>query len=273
MPSSADTTDDEVAEVAEATGRTGPTAAAGGAGEDHPAPRRPGKAGRRVAAAVSVFGELLITTGLVLGLFVAYSLWWTNVLANQEAQRDSSAVRDSWEQTEGGGDDAAAVYDAEDGIGFLHVPAMAEGDILIKEGIDLDTLNGGVAGYYDEPVRSAMPWDRDGNFSLAAHRDGNGAKFHHIDRIEEGDAIVFETRNTWYIYTAYAVLPETSKYNVRVLDPVPEESGVTEPGRYITLTTCTPVYSSKYRYVVWGELERTEPVDENRTPPAELRDS
>ncbi len=46
-----------------------------------PAPRRR----HPVAAAVGVFGELLITAGLVLGLFVAYSLWWTNVLADREA--------------------------------------------------------------------------------------------------------------------------------------------------------------------------------------------
>jgi tryptophan synthase beta chain len=142
---------------------------------------------------------------------------------------------------------------------------------LVKEGIELATLNGGVAGFYNDPVESAMPWDRSGNFSLAAHRDGHGAKFNGIHKIRSGDPIVFETRNTWYVYRAYAILPETSKYNIGVLDPIPEESGKTEAGRYITLTTCTPVYTSKYRYVVWGELERTEEIDENRTPPAELR--
>ena len=56
-----------------------------------------------------------------------------------------------------------------------------------------------------------------------------------------------------------------------MLDAVPKESGKKKPGRYITLTTCTPVYTSTYRYVVWGELERTEKVDAERTPPEELR--
>ncbi|NUW05273.1 class E sortase, partial [Streptomyces sp. CAI 127] len=32
----------------------------------------------------------------------------------------------------------------------------------------------------------------------------------------------------------------------------------------------TPVYTSKYRYIVWGELERTEKVDKDRTKPVEL---
>lgn len=234
--------------------------------------KRPGRATRIIAGAVSVFGELLITAGIVLGLFVAYSLWWTNVVANQEAQRDGNAVRELWEE-EPAEPGEPPVYDAEEGIGFLHVPEMTGSEILVKEGIDLSILNGGVAGYYDTPVESAMPWDDEGNFSLAAHRDGHGAKFHNIHRLDEGDAIVFETRDTWYIYKVYATLPETSRFNTAVLDPIPEESGKTEPGQYITLTTCTPFYTSTYRYIVWGELERTEEVDEQRTPPPELRDS
>ncbi|MGO4430483.1 class E sortase, partial [Streptomyces sp. MCAF7] len=138
----------------------------------------------------------------------------------------------------------------KDGIGFLHVPAMHNGEVLVKKGTATATLNDGVAGYYTKPVKSAMPWDKKGNVTLAAHRDGHGAKFHNIDKLDKGDAIVFETRDVWYIYKVYAELSETSKYNVRVLSPVPKESGKTKPGRYITLSTCTPVYTSRHRYIV-----------------------
>ncbi|MGW7514608.1 class E sortase [Streptomyces sp. NPDC054796] len=231
-----------------------------------PQPRRKGSARGRIAMAVGVFGELLITAGLVLALFVVYSLWWTNVLADREAKREGDKVRESWTADRGPGN-----LDTKDGIGFLHVPSMSEGDVLVKKGTDPKELNQGIAGYYTKPVKSGMPQDQSGNFSLAAHRDGHGAKFHDIDKIEKGDAIVFETKNTWFVYKVYATLPQTSKYNVDVLDPVPEESGKKDDGRYITLTTCTPVFTSKYRYVVWGELERTEDVDEKRTPPEELR--
>lgn len=120
-------------------------------------------------------------------------------------------------------------------------------------------------------MKSALPWDDKGNFALAAHRDGHGAKFHNIDKVKNGDVVVFETRDTWYVYKVFAELRQTSKYNVDVINPVPKESGKTAPGRYITLTTCTPVYTSKYRYIVWGELVRTEKVDDKRTLPAELR--
>ncbi|MEV6244850.1 MULTISPECIES: class E sortase [Streptomyces] len=218
----------------------------------------------RIAGIISLFGELLITAGVVLGLFVVYSLWWTNVLADRAADQDGAQVRDNWA-------DGPGALDTKDGIGFLHVPAMGDDDILIKRGTTSAILNHGVAGYYTDPIKSALPQDAKGNFTLAAHRDGHGAKFHNIHKLKTGDAIVFESKDTWYVYKVYKTLPETTKYNVDVLQPVPKESGKTKPGRYITLTTCTPMYTSDYRYIVWGELERTEKVDRDRTPPAELR--
>jgi LPXTG-site transpeptidase (sortase) family protein len=226
-------------------------------------PRRRGRG--RIAMAVSVFGELLITAGLVLGLFVAYSLWWTNVVADREANKQSDEVRNNWATAQG-----PKGLDTKGGIGFLHVPAMSSGAVLVKKGTSSKLLNDGVAGYYTDPVKSALPQDKTGSFSLAAHRDGHGAKFHNIDKLEKGDPIVFETKDNWYVYKVYAILPETSKYNVKVLTAVPEESGKKKAGKYITLTTCTPVYTSRYRYVVWGELERVQKVDSERTPPKEL---
>ncbi|MCY0924682.1 class E sortase [Streptomyces sp. H27-H1] len=225
------------------------------------------------AGFLSLLGELLITVGLVLGLFVAYSLWWTNVLADRDASVRGDAVRRQWDRTAPSPEAAAkpGELDTQGGIGFLHVPAMKNGEVLVKRGTDSEVLNDGVAGYYTEPVKSALPWDPAGNFALAAHRDGHGAKFHNIDKLENGDAVVFETRDTWYVYKVFAELNQTSKYNVNAISPVPGGSGRTAPGRYITLTTCTPVYTSKYRYIVWGELVRTEKVDAQRSLPAELR--
>ncbi|MEU6481622.1 class E sortase [Streptomyces sp. NPDC047017] len=232
--------------------------------------RRPRRRGSgRPALAVSVLGELLITVGLVLGLFVVYSLWWTNVIADRKADRQGDKVRDRWAHSAPGGPGA---LDTKDGIGFLHVPAMHNGEVLVKKGTSTDVLNDGVAGYYTDPVKAALPMTgKEGNFALAAHRDGHGAKFHNIDKLEKGDPIVFETKDKWYVYKVYDILPETSKFDIDVLDRVPEESGVTKPGHYITLTTCTPVYTSRHRYVVWGELVRVDKVDSERTPPAELR--
>ncbi|MFJ7997000.1 class E sortase [Streptomyces sp. NPDC096310] len=259
----------------EQTGAPPPSSEPDPAAAQAPAPVRVQVRGRRprgrVAAAVSVFGELLITAGVVLGLFVVYSLWWTNVLADRAAGKQSDDVRHNWAREATGGGGGPKSFDAADGIGFLHVPAMDSGEVLVKKGTNTSLLNDGVAGYYTDPVKSALPWDEQGNFTLAAHRDGHGARFHNIHKVRTGDAVVFETRDTWYVYKVYKELPQTSKYNVEVLMPVPKESGKTKPGRYLTLTTCTPVYTSDYRYIVWAELERTEKVDKERTPPPELR--
>jgi LPXTG-site transpeptidase (sortase) family protein len=221
----------------------------------------------RIAMAVSFLGELLITAGLVLGLFVVYSLWWTNVLADRKADQQGDKVRDTWAQKDTG----PGALDTKDGIGFLHVPAMKSGEVLVEKGTSAKILNDGVAGYYTDPVKATLPTSgKTGNFSLAAHRDGHGAQFHNIDKLKKGDPIVFETKDKWYVYKVYATLPETSKYNVKVLSAIPKESGKKKAGHYITLTTCTPVYTSKYRYIVWGELVRVEKVDSERTPPKEL---
>ncbi|MDQ0714707.1 LPXTG-site transpeptidase (sortase) family protein [Streptomyces luteogriseus] len=235
----------------------------GGASRLPAARRRPGP----IAMAVSFFGELLITAGLVLGLFVVYSLWWTNVLADRAAGKQADKVREDWAHGRGG----PGALDTKNGIGFLHVPAMRNGEVLVEKGTSNKILNAGVAGYYTDPVKATLPMSgKDGNFSLAAHRDGHGAKFHNIDKIKKGDPIVFETKDKWFVYKVYDILPETSKFNVKVLSQVPKESGKKKPGHYITLTTCTPVYTSTYRYIVWGELERVEKVDSERTPPKEL---
>lgn len=239
------------------------------ASEPDPDPAARGRRPGRVAKAVSFFGELLITAGVLLGLFVVYSLWWTNVIADRKADRQADRVREHWAQHQ---DSRPGALDTKDGIGFLHVPAMRNGEVLVEKGTGTDVLDNGVAGYYTDPVRSALPTTgRTGNFALAAHRDGHGAKFHNIDKVRVGDPVVFETRDDWYVYKVYSVLPETSKYNVKVLSSVPRESGRKKAGHYITLTTCTPVYTSRYRYVVWGELVRVQKVDSRRTPPAELR--
>ncbi|MFD0274991.1 class E sortase [Kitasatospora sp. NPDC127111] len=261
-----------------------------------PPPARRGRARARALAALGVFGELLITLGLLLGLFVAYSLWWTNVQADASAAQAADKLRSAWAAGPTAAPPTAApgapaspgapgtpgapgapgttgpAYGAGDGVGFLHVPAMGKDfQVLIRMGTDSATLAEGVAGVYEQPYRAAMPWDAVGNFALAAHRDGHGAKFHDLDAVRKGDAIVVETKDKWYVYKVDNTLPETSKYDTGIVAPVPKGSGYEAPGRYITLTTCTPVYTSRYRMAVWGSLVRVDDVDAKRTPPPELR--
>ncbi|MFE9560007.1 class E sortase [Streptomyces sp. NPDC006487] len=205
--------------------------------------------------------------GLLLGLYTAYSLWGTDYFADRAAQSTSSEVRKDWQQQRSAGNTPRKPLPG-DSIGFLYAPRMSESPILIEPGTAQSVLDKGVAGAYPH---SAMPWDKTGNFALAAHRDGHGAKFHNMDKLRAGDVVAVETRDTWYVYKLDKTLPKTSINNTGIIEPVPEGSGYTKPGRYITLTTCTPKYTSDYRMAVWGKLVRTVPVDTARTLPAELR--
>jgi sortase A len=240
-----------------------------------PAPRR--RSGG-LSTALGLLGELMVTLGVLLALFVAYSLWWTDLVADRHADQAAAEVRQSWSAppTTAPASDAKPVrprpFAVGDGIGFLHIPRLGKGyQVLITLGTGTDVLNQGVAGVYRSPYRAAMPWAASGNFAMAAHRDGHGAKFHDLPELRRGDKVVVETRTTWYVYTVDRTLERTSKYDVDVTAPVPAESGYTRPGRYLTLTTCTPAYTSLYRMAVWASLTRTQPVDAARSLPAELR--
>ncbi len=238
--------------------------------------RRPGPGA--LSAVLALLGELLITLGVLLALFVAYSLWWTDLVADRHADVVAAQVRRSWSapSTSRPGSDAKPApprpFRVGDGIGFLHIPRLGKGyQVLITMGTSTDVLNQGVAGVYRSPYPAAMPWAGRGNFAVAAHRDGHGAKFHDLPELRRGDKVVVETRDTWYVYTVDRTLQRTSKYDVDVTAPVPAESGYRKPGRYLTLTTCTPAYTSRYRMAVWASLTRTQPVDAARSLPAELR--
>ncbi|MFJ3977827.1 class E sortase [Streptomyces sp. NPDC090021] len=226
---------------------------------------------------LGVVGEVLITFALLVGLLAGYCLWWTDVVADQAAAVAAEKLRSSWSApsqagaSTGGSSRAADAHARAAGVGFLHVPALSSQAMPVAEGTGPDVLNKGLVGMYTSPVVSAMPWDRTGNVTLAAHRDGHGARFHDIHRLKPGDPIVFEGPTDWYVYRVHSLLPQTAISNTSVLDAVPHQAGWTRPGRYLTLTTCTPMYTSKYRYIVFAELERVQRVDARRTPPAELR--
>lgn len=222
----------------------------------------------RSSKLVGAAGEVFLTIALILSLYLAYTLWWTNIGAKHKAESTARAIRTEWERAE---KDERQPTGSVPGIGFLHIPALGRtGEIAIVEGTDPERLNEGVAGYYTQPFKSAMPWEKEGNFALAAHRDGHGAKFHDLDRVKVGDVVVVETNKEWYVYTVFATLPKTGEGNIGVIQPIPEGSGRHTRGQYITLTTCTPVFTSDYRLIVWGELTRVEQVDSQRTPLPEL---
>ncbi len=230
--------------------------------------------GRRIVTSLlGVTGETLVTLGLVLGLFIAWELWWTDIGASraqaevvdglgwEESPIDYSLV--SVDPTTTESDDPIASVERTDPPAVMSQPAHATtfatmhvprwGYTYVKpvsQGTDkkgvLDPLG---IGHYNG---SAMPggW---GNFAVAGHRTTYGKPFGRIEELVVGDAIVVRTKWVWYVYRVTST-EIVSPSNVGVIAPVPNQPGAEPNGRYLTLTTCHPKYSAAQRYIVHGEM-------------------
>ncbi|MBT2454377.1 class E sortase [Streptomyces sp. ISL-86] len=232
--------------------------------------RRPVSGGPLVVAS-RLAGELFITLGLVMLLFVAYQLWYTNLLAERTANGAAGSLRKDWERDAGDSGAAAgsagAAFEPGQGFAILYIPKL-DVKVPVAEGISKPkVLDKGMVGHYGEgALKSAMPADKQGNFAVAGHRNTHGEPFRYINRLAPGDPIVVETRDAYYTYEMTSVLPQTPPANVSVIKPVPVGSGFTAPGRYITLTTCTPEFTSTYRMIVWGRMTDERPRSQGAPP-------
>ncbi|MFD9562142.1 class E sortase [Streptomyces sp. NPDC059994] len=215
--------------------------------------RRAAKARKDSAAVVAsrVIGELFITLGVMMLLFVTYQLWWTNIRAHQQAGSEAKKITHDWAS----GKKAPGAFEPGKGFAIMHIPKL---DVVVPvaEGINKHkVLDKGMVGHYGQgSLKTAMPGDRTGNFAVAGHRNTHGEPFRYINRLKPGDLVIVETQQAYYTYAITSTLPSTSPRNVSVLKPVPAGSGFTRPGRYLTLTTCTPEFTSTYRMIVWGKM-------------------
>ncbi|MEU8528207.1 MULTISPECIES: class E sortase [Streptomyces] len=156
-------------------------------------------------------------------------------------------------------------------LGEISIPRLAElgypARFPVAQGIDkARVLNDGAVGHYPD---TELPGE-EGNFGLAGHRNLHGEPFRHLDELRVGDEVVVRTASAAYHYVLDRQLPQTDADNYSVLDPIPPESGYRSPGRYITLTTCTPEFTSDYRLIWWGHLARRVPLTDD-TPHLEDR--
>ena len=220
-----------------------------------------------IRTAVRGLGELFITAGLVVLLFVAYQLVWTNYEAHRAADRVSDDIRDAWSRPPGrtaGGPDTGTPADFGRGFAFLHIPRLGKHwTVPVVEGVDLPDLARGV-GHYPDTARPGQV----GNFAVAGHRATNGEPFATLDLVRRGDVVVAETRTRWFTYVVdrtEIVEPDSTW----VLDPVPGKPGATPTQPLLTLTTCNPRWASTERLIVFGHLESRRSTGAGKPP--ELR--
>ncbi|MFF5705468.1 class E sortase [Streptomyces sp. NPDC012794] len=144
----------------------------------------------------------------------------------------------------------------DEAYAVLRIPRLGLA-VPVAEGVGKRAvLDKGYAGHYPG---TAQPGAQ-GNFALAGHRNTHGEPFRYVNRLRDGDELFVDVRGRRYVYVVGKVLGETTAGDVGVIAPVPRSGvkpgyGYEAAGSYITLTTCTPEYSSTYRLVVWGTLK------------------
>ena len=261
---------------------------------------RPGIEGRpdrgEVLRAISRgLGQLLITAGAVLLLFVGYELWVSNVFSGHKQNQARHQLSAAWKKGQDPlrGEDrlnlpagAQVVLPAGEGFANLYVPEFGKDFArTIVQGTRDSDLDAG-PGHY---VTSQLP-GQVGNFAVAGHRVGKGEPFLNLDQLHPGDAIVVQTASNWFVYTvlgnrqAYAAatrITDTGRRNaaiaaslagtdnqgvpgreivppdaVQVIAPVPDHPGATATRALLTLTTCHPKYTANQRMIVHAVLSR-----------------
>lgn len=235
---------------------------------------------RSRATVLSVVGELLLTAGALVGLYVVWQLYIGDYLISNERYATANTVTEGWAQAAAEvplpdpvTDEAGTVWypppviatpEADEVFATLQIPRFGtEFNYPVVSGTGRYALdNIGIGAY----VESTMP-GQPGNFAMAGHRAGWGGPFYEIDKLRLGDPIVVETPEGWFTYRfrdIEYVVPTT----VTVLDPVPHQFGVAAVDSIITITACSPIGTTDERIIAYGVFESFQPRAEG--PPQSL---
>jgi len=226
---------------------------------------------------LSAVGRVLIFCGIVLLLWVAFTLWGTSLYeSNEQSNLTSSfsgelaAAADAGPgKPEATSDDPSVVaaqladLDPEtvgpmapppegEPLGFIQIPKIGLTTRVVVSGVAKADLRKGPGHYPGTP----MPGQA-GNASIAGHRTTYGAPFNRIDELVPGDRIETFTRQGKFVYEVIAppdgigIERGAGWYSVR-----PSQGSVIGPtdDNRLTLTACHPKYSAAQRIVVHAKL-------------------
>jgi sortase A len=228
---------------------------------------------------IGVLGEVLITAGALVFLFIGWQLWWNDMVMAQSQTSAATEISKSWIEHAHAAPATAAPLPADYGepaiaitpeenepFAVLYVPRFGDDyQRTIAEGTGHDVLNSmklGIGHY----AGTQMPGEV-GNFAVAAHRSAYGGGMHLINELQLGDAIYVQTADGYYTYR-FRDLEYVEPSAVQVLAPVPGQPGATPTDRIITLTSCNPLLSTAERIIAYGVYESWQPTSAG--PPAGL---
>lgn len=214
------------------------------------------------------FGEIFVTLGIILLLFVAWELWWTNLDSNRAQDQVTSQFAQDLTVGDSGSRDfgPAPIAKIPDGetFGIFYIPRFGK-DFAhpVSYGVDPEVLNSIGIGYYPE---TQAPGEL-GNFAVAAHRQTHGQVFWNIDKFQDGDKIHLQTREGFYTYE-WRSTEIVDPAQTEVLLPVPHEPGMEPTTSMLTMTSCHPPFTTRMRIIAYAELSAWRPADAGA--PAEI---
>ncbi|WP_246178490.1 class E sortase [Actinomadura decatromicini] len=190
-------------------------------------------------------GELCITAGLIVMLFVTYELWGTGRYTEGQQNRLGDELMKDWRASKV----TTERVKLGKGLAMIRIPRFGKDyHYVVIEGVERKDLRKG-PGHYPG---TALP-GQVGNFVVSGHRTTYSAPFNRLGELQRGDKILIDTRDEQYTYTVTdrrIVKPSA----VEVTSPVPLHPNRRPTKRMITLTTCHPKYSAAERMIIFGEL-------------------
>jgi sortase A len=242
--------------------------------EPVPGSRRRARQRKRLSV-VGVLGELFITAGVIVFLFVGWQFGLNEIIAGNEQHQAAVQLSRTWGKGLSVAPAAASRPDpgpppipSEPGnavrFANLIVPRLGATWIRpIAEGIGVDDVLRYGVGHYPG---TQMP-GQVGNAAFAAHRTGYSSPFYDLPSLQLGDSIYIETPDGWYRYVFRSIVYVPAS-GVEVLAPVPQMPGAGAQDRIITLTSCNPVHTALERVVAYGIYDTWYPRAGG--PPAEI---
>lgn len=213
-----------------------------------------------------VTGEVLVTAGALMGLFLAWHLVLNDTIQGDRQNQSASALAQQWQVPESTSEEqtATAIVNASseeppvtvspaegEAFALLYVPRFGPDYVrTIAEGVDIETvLNSrrlGVGRYLESDQLGEY-----GNFALAAHRTTFGAPFGDIGELRIGDQIYVEVPEGWHAYE-FRNLEYVWETDVKVLNSFPKLQEEVPGSRVITLTSCHPKFTVSERVIAYG---------------------
>ncbi len=233
---------------------------------------------RRRVSFITIIGELLITAGVLVFLFLGWQLWLNDLIVGASQNRAGASLGQGWEVVSPSHPHASPIPVASFGppvvevaphdttkFAVMYVPRFgATYARSISQGVETTTvLDKNGIGHYPG---TQMP-GQVGNFAVAAHRTTHGAPFKPIASLQVGDKIYVQTQDGYYTYE-FRGLEYVRPTGVGVLDPVPQLPGVTPTDRILTMTSCNPMFTAEERIIAYASLESWRPTSAG--PPAQI---